>query len=134
MAPYDFSVSIISHFRGGAMSILRAAAVTAGTFLVTTIAFAVGDIPTMYTGSFPSTTYVSSITGTFNGTSLELKGFAKRRSARAVTGRFACGRTSPTQTSCPGTLTADNDPTYNSRYIVTITWNAGQPVAMTGHH
>jgi hypothetical protein len=114
------------------MDILRAAAVTAGAFLTATIALAVGDIPTMYTGSFPSTTNVSGITGTFNGRSLMLKGFAGRK-GRAVTGNYSCARTSPTQTRCSGTLVAD-DGSGSYNHIVTITWGGGQPIAMTGRH
>jgi hypothetical protein len=112
------------------MAMLRAVAVTAGAFLTATIALAVGDIPTMYVGSFPSVPRISGITGTFNGTSLVMKGFGARRGT-ALTGRFACSRTSPAQTKCTGTISADNNPTYNRRHFLAITWNAGQPVAMT---
>jgi hypothetical protein len=118
------------------MGMLRPAAATAGAFLTVTtltvtIALAVGDIPTMYTGSFPSTTNVSGITGTFRGTNLVLKGFTRRRGA--MTGRYSCARTSSTQTTCTGTLRSD-DGAYSVRHTVTITWGGGQPVAMTGSH
>jgi hypothetical protein len=119
------------------MGILRAAAV-AGTLLTPTITLAVGDIPTMYTGSFPSITRISSITGTFNGTSLVIKGFGTGKGT-AVTGRYACSRASPAQTKCTGFVTKDDgtkfdNPTFNNRHFLEITWSAGQPVAMTGHH
>jgi hypothetical protein len=120
------------------MGILRVAAVMAGAFLITTIALAVGDIPTMYVGSFPSVTRISGITGTFNGTSLAIKGFGTLKGT-AVRGRYACSRTSPTQTKCAGTVTKDDgsafdNPALNRRHFLEITWSAGQPVAMTGHH
>jgi hypothetical protein len=100
--------------------------------------FAVGDIPTMYTGSFPSVTRISGITGTFNGTSLVIKGFGTDKGT-AVTGRYACSRASPAQTKCTGKVTKDDgsaftNPTFNRRHFLEITWSAGQPVAMTGHH
>jgi hypothetical protein len=119
------------------MGMLRAAAVTAGAFLTATIALAVGDIPTMYVGSFPSLTQQMSgpITGTFNGTRLVIKGFGPRTGI-ATTGRYACRRTSPTQTNCDGAITkADGTPFDNNRpHFLEITWSAGRPVAMTGHH
>lgn len=118
---------------------LRAATVTAGAFLTATIALAVGDIPTMYVGSFPSATFMSgNITGTFNGTRLVIKGFGFR-TGKATTGRYACSRTSPTQTNCTGKITRDDgsafeNPTFNGPHFLEITWSAGRPVAMTGHH
>jgi hypothetical protein len=117
------------------MGMLRTAAVTAGAFLTATIALAVGDIPTMYVGSFPSVTRISGITGTFNGTSLVIKGFGTSKGG-AVAGRFACSRTSPAQTQCTGFVTKDNgqpldNPTFRRRHLLEITWSAGQPVAMT---
>jgi hypothetical protein len=111
--------------------IRRGATVAAGAFLNATIALAVGDIPTMYTGSFPSTAHVFSITGTFKGTSLVLKGFIRRRGA--VSGRYSCARASSTQTTCTGTLRSD-DGTYSDNHTVTISWGGGQPIAMTGSH
>jgi hypothetical protein len=130
MALWALAISASVHIQGGrAMGILRAATV-AGAFLTATIAFAVGDIPTMYTGSFPSTARISGITGTFKGTSLVLKGFNRRG---AVSGRYACTRTSPTQTRCTGTVSND-DGSFSIPHTVEITWGGGQPVAMTGSH
>ena len=120
------------------MGMLRAAAVTARAFLTATIALAVGDIPTMYVGSFPSVTRISGITGTFNGTSLVIKGVGTGKGT-AVTGRYACSRASSAQTKCTGFVTKDDgtkfdNPTFNTRHFLEITWSAGQPVAMTSHH
>ena len=113
---------------------LRAAAVTAGACLTATIALAVGDIPTMYVGSFPSLTLIAGINGTFNGTSLVMKGVSTRRGT-ALAGRLACSRTSPVQTRCTGFVTKDDGtplrPPYNRRHVFEITWSVGQPVAMT---
>jgi hypothetical protein len=125
------------------MGMLRAATVTAGAFLTATIALAVGDIPTMYVGSFPSltgisgNTGISGITGTFKGTSLVIKGIGAV--SGAVTGRYACSRPSPAQTNCNGFITKDdgtpfNRPIANTRHYLEITWSAGRPVAMTQHH
>jgi hypothetical protein len=113
------------------MRMLRAAALSAGAFLTATMALAVGDIPTRYDGSFPSLARISSITGSFSGKSLVLKGVNRR--GLAVTGRYSCTRTSPKQTRCNGTVRS-NDGTYTSNHTVLITWGAGQPIAMTGHH
>jgi hypothetical protein len=120
------------------MGMLRAAAAMTAAFLTATIALAVGDIPTMYVGSFPSVTQISGITGTFKGTSLVIKGVGTLRGT-AVRGRYACSRTSPAQTKCTGFVTKDDgsafsNPAFNRRHFLEITWSAGQPVAMTGHH
>jgi hypothetical protein len=88
----------------------------------------------MYVGSFQSVTLIAGINGTFNGTSLVMKGVSTRK-GNALTGRLACSRTSSVQTRCTGFVTKDDgtplQPPYNRRHAFEITWSAGQPVAMT---
>jgi hypothetical protein len=113
------------------MRMLRAAGTTAGALLVAGIALAAGDVPTRYSGSFPSTARLTGITGTFTGARLVLKGRNPR--GMALTGRYTCTQTSPTQSSCDGTLAADAG-SYSSKHNVVITWAAGKPVSMVGTH
>jgi hypothetical protein len=95
-------------------------------------AFAVGDIPTRYTGSFPSVGTLSSITGTFAGNRLTLKA-ARIRGTNIVkvSGTFSCTRASSTQTRCPGAFKADGGKDVDHPAVLSITWSGGQPVAMT---
>jgi hypothetical protein len=91
---------------------------------------AVADIPTRYDGSFPSVDNISSITGTYAGNRLTLKGtFVRGAVIRSVSGTFTCTRASSTQTRCGGTFL--NDAGRGSRTVLTITWSAGRPVAMS---
>jgi len=94
------------------------------------VAFAATDIPTRYAGSFPSVGSISNITGTFAGNRLTLKGtFVRGARIGAVTGAFSCSRASSTQTRCAGSF--KNDKGGGDRAVLTITWSAGRPVAMT---
>jgi hypothetical protein len=113
------------------MSVLRVAGMAAAPFLVAAAALAAGDIPTRYSGSFPATARLTNITGTFTGARLVLKGRNPR--GMALTGRYTCTQTSPTQSSCDGTLAADAG-SYSGKHNVVITWAAGKPVSMVGTH
>jgi len=95
------------------------------------VAFAAADIPTRYAGSFPSVGFVSSITGTFAGNTLSLKGTRIRgANIASVSGTFSCTRASSTQTRCAGAFkTADG--ASGGRDVLTVTWSGGRPVAMT---
>jgi hypothetical protein len=91
---------------------------------------AVADIPTRYSGSFPSVGNISNITGTYAGNRLTLKGTFVRGSAIVgVNGSFACTRASSNQTRCDGAF--KNDKGGGQRAVLTVTWSAGRPVAMT---
>jgi hypothetical protein len=109
----------------------RAVLLAAGGLLAATAVLAQAHIPTRYSGSFPSTANISRITGTFTGKGLTLRGIA--RGKFPVTGRYACNRTSPTQTVCAGTLRAVKGE-YRDNHTVTITWGGGQPTGMSGTH
>jgi hypothetical protein len=111
---------------------LRAVALLGGSLLVAGTALAAADIPTRYSGSFPSTANMRNISGTFTGKSLSLRGTAGGR-ALAVAGRYTCTNLSATQTRCSGTLKS-NDGSYSDNHIVTISWSGGRPVAMSGAH
>ena len=103
---------------------------TSGLVLFVAIGFAAGDIPTRYSGSFPSSGMVSNITGTFMGNKLALKYTYIRRSVISPTSAtYSCVRTSPTQTRCTGFWRTDTG-IYSGRAEVTITWGGGQAVAM----
>jgi hypothetical protein len=91
---------------------------------------AVADIPNRYSGSFPPVGDISGITGTYAGNKLTLKGtFVRGTAIRTVNGSFACTRASSNQTRCAGAF--KNDAGGGSRAVLTITWSAGRPVAMT---
>lgn len=111
---------------------LRTMTLVGGTLLVAATALAAADIPTRYSGAFPSTANVRSISGTFTGAALRLSGTAGKR-ARAVAGQYTCARLSPTQTRCTGTLKT-LDGSFSKDHIVTITWAGGSPVSMSGSH
>ncbi|MDX2203150.1 MAG: hypothetical protein NW223_10390 [Hyphomicrobiaceae bacterium] len=111
--------------------ILRAATFAAGALLLITAALAAADIPTRYSGAFPSTRNISAITGTFTGAALSLRGTGRR--GGTVVGQYSCAKLSATQTRCSGTLKTP-DGSYSDKHFVTITWAAGQPVAMAGNH
>jgi hypothetical protein len=96
----------------------------------TAVALAAADIPTRYSGSFPSVGNIQNITGTFAGNRLTLKGtFVRGAAIVGVTGSFSCTRASSTQTRCPGAF--KNDKGGGSRAVLTVTWSGGRPVAMS---
>lgn len=109
----------------------KALIVMSGVVLCAAAALAAADIPTRYSGAFPSTANIGNITGTFTGAALRLRGTARR--GLAVAGQYSCSNLSPKQTRCTGTLKS-LDGSYSDRHIVTITWGGGQPVAMSGSH
>jgi hypothetical protein len=105
----------------------------AGAALISVAALAAAaDIPTRYSGSFPSDGIRRSITGTFTGTRLSLR-FAVQRQGQTVqrTGSYSCTKISATQTRCPGTYQGGGD---SGQQIVTITWSGGRPVATGFSH
>ena len=105
---------------------------TSGVVLCAAAGLAAADIPTRYSGSFPSTANMRNISGTFTGAALRLRGTIGARGLAAA-GQYACSTLSPKQTRCTGTLKS-LDGTYSDRHVVTITWTNGQPVAMSGSH
>lgn len=111
--------------------LLRSALYFAGISGGAALAIAAVDIPTRYSGAFPSTANISNISGTFTGQALSLRGTGRR--GGMVAGQYTCARLSETQTRCSGTLRAVNG-NYRDRHIVTITWSGGRPVAMSGAH
>ena len=104
---------------------LRATTVTAVGFLGAAVALAVGDIPTRYSGSFPSDGLRTNISGTFTGKSLTLK-WSVVAKGTPVRRTFAggCATKSPTTTRCTGTI----DGSVPAEAVVT--WSVGKPVAL----
>lgn len=108
----------------------KALILAAGLSCVAAAIAAVADIPNRYSGSFPSVGNISNITGTYTGSKLTLKGtFIRGAAVTGVTGSFSCTRASSNQTRCPGAF--KNDKGGGSRAVLTITWSAGKPVAMS---
>jgi hypothetical protein len=98
--------------------------------LLIATALAAGDIPTRYSGSFPSVGALQSITGVYAGATLSLKAtFVQGTRFTDTAGQFSCARTSDTRTRCGGRFV---DQYGGSRSLtLTITWANGMPVAMT---
>jgi len=108
----------------------RAAAVAAGAGLFGAMALAAGDIPTRYSGSFPSAGSVSNITGTFTGKSLNLKyTFIRGSSFMPTTASYSCAPSAPNKSRCAGQFKTD-DGQFAGRAFVQVTWKVGQPVSM----
>jgi hypothetical protein len=85
------------------------------------------DIPTRYSGSFPSSGLARNVRGTFTGKSLALKWtVVLPNKSFGATGRFACVATSSSTTRCDGTRTTDEG--QKARSGVSITWKAGKPI------
>jgi hypothetical protein len=93
--------------------------------LAATAAVAVGDIPTRYSGSFPSDGLRTNIKGTFTGKALNLT-WTVRQKGTPVQRSFAgaCKNTS-SQTSCAGRI----DATIAAQ--VSISWSGGTPTAIS---
>lgn len=89
-------------------------------------AYAVGDIPTRYSGSFPSDGLRTNIKGTFSGKALNLT-WTVRQKGTPVQRSFAgaCKNTSSTQTSCAGKIDA------SIAADVSISWSGGRPTAIS---
>jgi hypothetical protein len=116
--------------RGGASGYSIAGSAV-GSVLFATAALAVGDIPTRYSGAFPSFGSNMSITGTFTGKALTLK-YTHSAGGRQLrtSARYACSPTSPTQTACAGTYRTD-DGQFGGNASLTVTWSGGRPVALS---
>jgi hypothetical protein len=88
---------------------------------------AVSDIPTRYSGSFPSGGTATNLRGTFTGTALALKYTVVLPSKTfGATGRYACANSPPNSTRCDGTRTTDYGETAKSG--INIVWKAGRPI------
>jgi hypothetical protein len=85
------------------------------------------DIPTRYSGSFPSGGTASNLRGTFTGNSLTLRYTVKVPSGTfGATGRYSCVNTPPSTTRCDGTRTTDAGQTARSG--ISIKWKGGKPI------
>lgn len=106
-----------------------------GGALFSISALAVGDIPTRYSGSFPSDGVRTNITGTFTGKALTVR-FVRVVDNRTLRRVFSstCTATSSTQTRCTGTYRGVGDDKYSSAGSVVVTWSGGQPAAMAFSH
>jgi hypothetical protein len=111
----------------------RAVAITAGVGLFGAIALAAGDIPTRYSGSFPSAGRITNIAGTFTGKSLTLK-YTQVRGSRftPTTASYSCAPSTPNKSRCAGRFKTD-DGQFGGRAFVQVTWKGGRPVNMHFH-
>lgn len=104
-----------------------------GSLLAATAVLAATDIPTRYSGSFPSDGTRSQITGTFANNKLTLSfvvGAKKGDSTRR--GSYTCTSAGSTS-NCSGTFSS-GDGSYTGSQKVTITWSAGKPVSIGFSH
>src|SRR5262245_2843414 len=111
---------------------MRTALVLTGMAIFAAAALAQANIPTRYSGSFPSDGVRRNITGTFTGTRLSLR-FVVQRQGQTIqrTGSYSCTAISATQTRCPGTYQGGGD---SGQQVVTITWRGGRPAAPAFAH
>lgn len=112
---------------------LRRTMLLPGLVLGATAVIAAADIPTRYSGAFPSDGTRSQITGTFANNKLTLsfvvnakKGDSTRR------GNYTCTSAGSTS-NCSGTFRS-GDGSYTGSQKVTITWSAGKPVSIGFSH
>ena len=105
------------------LGIIMAAGLISGAALAATL-----DIPTRYSGSFPSSGLASNVRGTFSGSSLTLTYTTTLPSQKfSSTGRYSCINSPPSATRCDGTRTTDAGQTARSG--VSIKWKGGTPVS-----
>jgi|SRR5262245_8503136 len=116
----------------GRKTMRRPLMLAGGAAVISVAALAAADIPTRYSGSFPSDGVRRNITGTFTGTRLSLR-FVVQRQGQTVqrTGSYSCTKISATQTRCPGTYQGGGE---SGQQIVTITWSGGRPTATSFSH
>lgn len=108
----------------------KAVTVAAGVGLFGAIALAAADIPTRYSGSFPSAGSITNINGTFTGKSLTLKyTFIRGTRFTPTTASYSCAPSTPNKSRCAGQFKTD-DGQFGGRAFVQITWKGGQPVNM----
>ncbi len=100
----------------------------AGLFAFPAIAISATDIPTRYSGSFPSVGNVTSVTGTFTGKTLALK-YTVVRAGRfsSVTGNYDCATKSAMTTRCEGRWAVEKTG-QKGRGSVDVTWKGGTPI------
>jgi hypothetical protein len=85
------------------------------------------DIPTRYSGSFPSGGTATNLRGTFTGKSLILKyTVVLPNRTFGATGHYSCVATSSSATRCDGTRTTDDG--QKARSGISITWKGGKPI------
>jgi hypothetical protein len=94
-------------------------------------ALAIGDIPTRYSGSFPSDGLRTNIVGTFTGKALNIQ-FTRVQKNRPFRRTFAggCANISPTQTRCTGRIRGSGDDQIDAQAEVVVTWTGGKPTAI----
>lgn len=91
------------------------------------VALAAGDIPTRYSGSFPSVGRAVNITGTFTGRALSLNYTVLRENrALPVVGNYSCANKSSNATRCDGSWRVTTSGA-TGRGGVDITWKGGKP-------
>lgn len=106
----------------------------AAVTVLSAVAYAASDIPTRYSGSFPSAGPFNNVTGTFTGSSLSLKyTFIRGGNFTPTTANYSCRKGGPSNSICSGSWRSD-DSRFQGKNNVRVTWSAGQPTALKFHH
>ena len=101
--------------------------VSAGLAGLSSIALAAADIPTRYSGAFPSIGRATNITGTFTGNALALRYTVVRPEGPSTyEGQYACRTKSSSASRCDGRWTNVRTG-FSGRNGVDIRWKAGKP-------
>jgi hypothetical protein len=91
------------------------------------VALAAADIPTRYSGSFPSVGNAINVSGTFTGNALSLNYSVKREDrVLPVVGNYSCRNKSSNATRCDGSWRVVSSG-ITGPGGVDITWKAGKP-------
>jgi len=93
-------------------------------------ALAAVDIPTRYSGSFPSIGRAVNVTGTFTGKALSLNYTVLRENrALPVAGNYSCVNRSSSATRCDGSWRVTSSGA-SGRGGVDINWKGGKPTRL----
>jgi hypothetical protein len=105
-----------------------------GLILCAALAVAAGDIPTRYSGSFPSINMakysITKIVGTYTGKRLAFNAQAtKGGKTLPASASYSCSQASATETRCVGTFRVEGRESRSSELVVG--WQAGRPISMS---
>ena len=110
---------------------MRKPMLTVAVVATLAVAALAADIPTRYSGSFPSDGKRTNITGTFTGKALTLR-YTRVVDNRLVRRTFTggCSASGSVQTKCTGRFQGSGNEKIDSPTgSVTLTWSDGKPVA-----
>lgn len=112
----------------------KAFILTTGMVLCAAVAIAAADIPTRYSGSFPSINMakysITNIVGTYTGKRFVFNGRVNAGGkSLPASASYSCSQASSTETRCVGTFQAEGKQRKSSE--VAIGWKAGRPISMS---